>query len=162
MKILIIGNTRGQLNRINEYIIKTNADFVLCTGDFGVLYKNDNTKLPKFITDNQFYQYLYGNKKFLAPIYSVRGPHDNLSLIRQFYNNYLSIPNFNIIKDGNIIILKKNKEIVKVGGLGGSYSPKYYTQDKLFGYEKRHFNYRAVDNLKESQFNILLLFNYIY
>jgi len=160
VKILVVGNTQGKLHKINEYIKKSGADFVLCTGDFGILYKNEN-KLPKFIKDNQFYKYLYGEEKFIVPVYAVRGPHDNLSFIRQIYDHSLQINNFTLIKDGETIELKKNEESIIVGGLGGSYSYKYYNHTKLFGYEKRHFNITMVNQLKKANINILLLYDII-
>ena len=159
-----MGSTQGDLNIVNEYIYKSGADIVLCTGDLGIFYrKEDFKKLPKTFKNNNFCDYLEGKKSFDKPVYTVRGPHDNLSLCRKLANNDIHINNFTLIPDGNTVSIKSTTEdgltgkTITVGGVGGSYSPKHYHSNKLTGNKKRHFTFKDIKKLLNNHINILLL-----
>lgn len=168
MKILIMGSTQGDLSIVNHHAEKSNADVILCTGDLGIFYrKEDFKKLPKSFKSNNFCDYLEGKETFIKPVFSIRGAHDNLSLCNKLYNKDIHIENFTLIPDGEIIKIHNDKndilsgkEIV-VGGIGGSYSPKYYDYENLTGNKRRHFISKDIEKLQKNSVHILLMHDLI-
>jgi len=141
----------------------------LCTGDFGIFYRSrDGKSIPKMFDKNQFYEYLEGRKKFPVKILAVRGAHDSISLCRRIYREEIKIPNFKILVSGDLVTIDISKDKnsntinpskIKIGGIGGSYSPKLYAKDKLIGNEQRHFNKKSIDRSKS--LDILLIYDLI-
>lgn len=169
MKILVLGSVKGNLDTINQHVERSGADIVLATGDLGIFYRNEQVSdsLPKFFRQNNFYEYLEGKKHFAKPLYTVRGAHDNLGLCKHLLKKAVHIKNFHLIDDGKTVTVSNNtkdnmpvKEIV-IGGIGGSYSPKYYPQDKLTGNARRHFSHAHVNEIKRKKVHILLLHDLI-
>lgn len=162
MKILVIGGTKGNVDIINEHLTKSGADIALCTGDLGIFYRKENFEiLPKSFETNLFYQYLEGKKEFIKPVYSVRGAHDNLSLCKKLHEGYFHINNFHLLGDGETVSIIHVDKTITIGGIGGSYSPKYYDCDTLKGNEKRHFTKNHVNNLKQHKLTLLILHDLI-
>ena len=124
MKIVIIGNTRGDLDIVNKYADIENADCVLCTGDIGLFpYHAENR--PKMFTKNTFFEYLEGKKYFSVPFYCIHGLYDNIAMYYDLVKNPNLIKNFNLIRDGSIYLFDK----IRIGGIGGRYSKKTYTEN---------------------------------
>ena len=165
MRILVVGSLLGKVDLVNEYISNTKADVVLCTGDMGIFYKDTKT-LPKPFDDNEFYHYLEGSKSFRKPLYTVKGPHDNISLCRRLLSKEITIYNFNLISDGSTVLLNNNTkdsipiDNIIVGGIGGSYSPTNYIAP-IEDQKQRHFNIDNVNNLKKNKLHILLMYDVI-
>lgn len=160
MKIIILSHINGNIDIINDYVKKSNCQAVLCAGDFGIFYQFDNTKhLPSQIEKNKgnFYEYLDGRKKFNVPVYTVYGAHENHSLVDRLINKEISVPNFNILKNGSTV----NINGIKVGGVGGTFSPTAYKQEKLTGYRKRHFLESQIEELKKEHCDILIMHDLI-
>lgn len=167
MKILVVGGTRGNIDKINEYADKSKSNLVLCTGDFGIFYRKEKSyKLPKSFLSNEFPDYLEGHKKFVIPTFTVRGPHDNISLCKSLINGNIKVDNFTLIDDGSCFSIDNDKSelpisSIIIGGVGGSYSPKHYNKNKLVGNEKRHFNYNLIEKIKKNKIHILLMHDLI-
>jgi len=155
MKFIVVGSTRGEVDLINSYLDRSQADFALCTGDLGILYKNvKSTFLPKSFINNQFYEYLDHKKVFNKPVYVIRGIHDNLNLCRLLSKEYLNIENFHLIGDGDII----SHNDIKIGGIGGGYSSKYFNCDFLLSGQRRYFCKTHVKQIKSiGDISVLLL-----
>jgi len=158
MKILVMGSAQGDLDIINQYAGRSNADIVLCTGDLGIFYRREDfKKLPKTFKNNNFCDYLEGKKKFIKPVYTVRGSHDNLSLCHKLQKKDIDIDNFHLISDGNTVSIKSTTTKFTIGGIGGSYSPKHYHCDKLIGNKRRHFIAKDIEKLSKQKIDILLM-----
>jgi len=168
MKFLVLGSVKGDFDLINRYIEKSGADAVLSTGNLGLFYRNERfSNLPKLFRESNFFEYLEGKKEFAKPVYTVRGAHDNLGLCSQLIKNFIHVKNFHLIEDGKTVSIKNNTQDnlpipdIIVGGIGGSYSPKYYPQDKLVGNAKRHFSHKHVEEINRTKTHILLLHDLI-
>lgn len=167
MKILVFGGTRGEICLVNKYIEKSNADIALCTGNFGIFYREkEKSKLPTSFLHNDFYKYLEGRENFLCPVYTVRGPYDNLFLCKQLIEEKIKINNFNLVDDGCVFLLNDISENlidknISIGGVGGSYSPKLYNIPLLFKKDKRHFNYQAIEKLSNKKVDVLIMYDLI-
>lgn len=153
MKIVCIGNLFGEISLVNQYIEESNADIALVTGNIGIFYRNKEKNLPKAFINNRFYNYIEGRAKFIKPVCTIRGPHDNFDLVEKIENQDIIIDNFHIIKNG----VKVDFDNFSVGGIGGSYSPVAYEFDKLSGIYKRNFNKKQIAKLMENHIDILLL-----
>ncbi len=158
MKILAIGGTRGNLDVINKHIEKSGADIVLCTGDLGILYR-PISPLPKVFDESNFYEYLEGTKKFLKPVYTVRGLHDNLSLCSHLTKRQIRVDNFYVM--GNKHYRDRTLKELTFSGIGGGYSPKCYVKDKLVGGENRYFTEEDIAAIKPHKVDILLMHDLI-
>lgn len=156
MRICIIGNTLGNLDRINQYAKQSKADLVLCSGDFGIL-PNNFYEIPEFFDNNNFNDYLMGDKSFDVPVVSVYGPHDNISMKEKIYSGDFYIDNFTLLKNAEIVATNG----VSICGVGGTYSPRVYEK----GYQKyrdgRHFTKEEIEKVKDSKFDILLIHDLI-
>lgn len=160
MKILVIGSTLGNLSLINEYVYQTGCDIVLCTGDVGIFPRGAH--FPKSFYVGRFEEYINQYRDFICPVYAIRGPHDNLSICKKLWNKEIKVYNFTLLKDGESVSIKNNtkddipvRDIV-IGGIGGSYSPKYYDNIEI----TRCFNKNNVESLK-NKLHILLLYDVI-
>ena len=164
MKILVIGNTLGNLDLINDYVAKSKADIVLCNGSIGLFPKSIKS-FPKSFYLGRFDEYISQEKKFLVPVYSVRGVHDNLSYCEKLWKKEIEVPNFQLLKDGESVSISNNTEDVipikeiSIGGIGGSYSPKSLssTNNKT----ERYFKAKDINSLKNKKLHILLLHDVI-
>jgi hypothetical protein len=162
MRIAVIGDVLGKANLINGYIEKSQADIVICTGDIGLYAKNKsiNPYTPHYFdVKHEFFQYLIGKKKFIKPVISTYGPHDNFQGIRDLLDGSQTVYNFTLLKNGEPIRIPNNtqdtlplKEIV-IGGIGGVYSPKSYESE---GEYLRHFRKKDIESLKQHRLNILV------
>lgn len=165
MKILVIGSLLGNIDLVNKYLEESGADVALCTGDMGLFYK-EVKNLPKDFEQNNFYEYLEGRKSFHKPIYTVKGPHDNISLCRRLLSKEITLYNFCLIPDGKTVLLENNTkdpipiDVITIGGIGGSYSPTSYNATTE-EYKKRHFNIKDVQELSQKKLNILLMHDII-
>lgn len=160
MKLILLSHLNGNIDLVNKYADKSKCDAILCTGDFGMFYQFDETKhLPKRISSNigNFYEYLSGQKKFSIPVITVYGSHENHSLVNRLIKKELTIPNFNIVNNGTIFEIQG----IRIGGIGGTFSPIAYNQDQLTGYKKRHFLRSQVNKLKKNKCEILLMHDLI-
>jgi len=158
MKFIVIGSTKGNVDLVNQHLKKSSADFALCTGDLGLFYRKENfISLPKFFTHNEFPEYIEGRKKFIKPVVCVRGAHDSISLCDKISNREINIDNFHILENGKTIDI----EGLSIGGMGGSYSPKYFYKEELKGKEKRHFNSSQVEDLKKTKATVLVMHDLI-
>ncbi len=158
MKLLVLSQVNGDIDLINEYALKTKCDAVLCAGGLGIYYRFDETKnLPKKVRLGNFHEYMGRYKYFTVPVFTVRGSHDNHSLVDRIIRREIRIPNFNIIDNGETAEFKS----VKIGGLGGTFSPVSYNKDRLTGYKKRHFSKNQVEKLKKKSCDILLMYDLI-
>ena len=153
MKIVCIGNLFGEIDIINEYIEEANADIALLMGNIGIFYRNKDKNLPKSFVDNQFYKYLEGRVRFTAPVFTIRGPHDNFDLAEKIEDQDIVIDNFHVIRNGEVVYY----DGVNIGGVGGAYSPVAYELDKLTGVYKRNFNKKQFSALMGKKVDILLL-----
>lgn len=162
MKIITIGNTLGDLDVINKHIEHSGADYVLCAGDVGIFPKEH--KVPKFFVENNFHKYLSGEKRFIKPVYAVRGAHDNIAFYLDVVRHENWIKNFRMIPDGRVCILDEDKPNslgfmhVSIGGVGGTYSPRVFNAgDELTYKDKRHFRKVDFDRLGQENLHILLM-----
>lgn len=156
MKLLFLSSLNGNIDLINEYADKSGCDAVLTTGDFGIFYQFDETKhLPSFLHKSRgnFHEYMGRRKQFNIPVFTVYGSHENHSLVKRIVQKDISIPNFNIVSNGEVVDLQG----IKIGGIGGTFSPVAYNQEKLSGYKKRHFLKKEIEKLKKQTCDILLM-----
>lgn len=168
MKIIVIGNTLGDLDVINRHLEHSGADIVLCTGDVGILPQKHQS-VPRFFTNNNFYEYLYGEKWFNKPVYAVRGAHDNIALYLDIIHNEGWIKNFLLIPDGGTVTIPQNTtdsiglKAIRIAGIGGSYSDVVFNKEKseLEYKDKRNFNKHDVSKLEEERIDILLMHDII-
>lgn len=164
MKLLIVSHVNGEIDLINEYALKSQCDAVLCAGGLGMYYRFDETKnLPKKFHDNlgNFHEYMGGYKEFVVPVFTVRGAHDNHSLVDRIIREDIRIPKLTVIDNGQVGFLVSPKGRIKIGGMGGTFSPISYNEEKLTGHKKRHFSKNQVENLKNKECDILLMYDLI-
>ena len=132
MNILILSDSHGHLG-MRDFIRKADVDFVLHCGDLS----------------------LYSEME--KPTYFIKGNHEDYNLLEAMTNGTLEFKNLRYIKNGEIISLSKGKEIIKILGFGGNYSPKFYFADKLYHDRRRHFTEKDFNNaIKHKHIDILL------
>jgi len=150
MKILVSGNTKGNLCLLNKYIKEEHVDFAVCSGDFGISLRNTKT-------NSDFYKFLEGREKFVKPVITIRGANDNLYLYRQLCKKSIQVDNLTVLRNGEVY----TQGSIKIGGIGGTYSPKCYSKEKLVGGEKRHFTKKETSYLYNSGLDILLMHDFM-
>lgn len=114
MKLAIVSDTHGDLG-FQQFVKDVDADFVLHCGDLSLYSEFD--KLVLF----------------------VKGNHEDWDVLEAMKKGVVEFKNLRYIKNGEVLALKKEDEIVKILGFGGNYSPKYYGASKLEGDRRRHF-----------------------
>ena len=104
--LCIFGDIHGDWDTTNKIMEKEPANLYLCAGD---------------ISDAN-YQYSTLNR----PLWTLYGNHENWDIVASCQENKIRVGNLNFIYPG------KTYEIngIRFGGLGGNYSPKFYTYQR--------------------------------
>lgn len=123
MKILLLGDVHGYINKTKEIIDFVKCDFVLQTGDLE----------------------LYSD--FSKPTYFIAGNHENWNLLNAIDKGKINFINLHHIKTAEVVELRKNKEVLTLSGINGNYSSKRYGM-KIQNRE-RHFDEEGVEKCKK-------------
>lgn|SRR4030067_1080301 len=175
MKLLVGGDPHGNIDLINKYVQDEEAKgndikAVLVAGDMGMFYENDGTPMPKNHQEKgNFYEYLNGTKSFNVPVFTVAGNHDNYDLVSELWPKAdnkqpdLQVPNLYVLMNGEIAmsaLYNENmelKESIKIGALGGIYSPIKFENDFNNGSNRKFFTRNQYNKLLEGECDILLM-----
>lgn len=117
MKILILGDIHGYTSTLDiptvdiavDIVRRTDADFVLQTGDMG------------------------GVRRFSKPVYWIFGNNDSTALMKPGEAGAPSAMNLHHVETGRVVTLRAGDEQIRVSGLNGAYDPLYidYDRDRL-------------------------------
>lgn len=118
MKIIAVADTHENVRKLEEVIrSEKDADLVLNLGDM----RNDRDKtLPPEC----------GYENYGVPMYFIRGNHEVNQIVDNIYDGVLRINNFIPVKPGVVIRVKKDNDLLRLGGLGGNYSEKDYWKSR--------------------------------
>lgn len=140
MRILVVGDIHGRIDRLRKVVEKTSVEAVFQVGDLG-FYPNvesmDSPGRKKIVKDpsqGEIFSYISKERTFPCPLYFVRGNHEAFQLLESFEE--LAIPNLFYLKSGVHCV-----ESLQVGALGGIFYggtrpqrlslPKYTKEDEV-------------------------------
>jgi Icc-related predicted phosphoesterase len=140
MRILVVGDIHGMIDRLRKVVELCNVEAVLQVGDLGFYPDVESMdgpgrrKIIKEPSQGEIFAYISGERTFPRPFYFVRGNHEDYTLLDKF--EALSISNFVYLRSGLHQI-----ESLKVGAVGGIYyggqkaqrglMPKYTKEDEV-------------------------------
>lgn len=121
MKILLLGDVHGYINKTKKIIDSVKCDFVFQTGDLEIY------------------------SDFSKPTYFIAGNHENWDLLDAIDKGKIKFKNLYHIKTAEIIKLRKDKEILTLSGINGNYSPKRYEINN----KEHYFTKTDIENCKK-------------
>ena len=150
VKILVIGDVHGHLDRMVELLQSDTFDFALQVGDFGAYLSTSNlSAIPEHRRHDlgQFGQYYEAQKPIPVPTYFCKGNHEDFELLEKYVVNHEVLPNLFYVPNGQVMEIQG----VRIGFLGGNFSAKWFDKpvpnkcqsQKILGY------------LRESEIQIL-------
>jgi Icc-related predicted phosphoesterase len=142
--IALAGDLHGA---IDAMVAKTkDADIVLQAGDFGTFLSRDKMdRASRMRPLGDFPDYLSGRKSLPAPVYFIKGNHEDFDMIERIRDGI--IPNLHYLDNGRCYVFEGRR----IGTLGGNFSSVRYHLDrghvKLSQGRRRHYNHQDVEEL---------------
>lgn len=167
MMICAVGDIHGAMDRMYDEILAFEGtlgvrfDYVLHVGDIGIW--PDPSRIDKATRKHEgagdFGRWFAERRAAPRETIFIKGNHEDFDWLDAQLSNEI-LPGLHYLRNGRTIDLGEGREAVRVGGLGGCYSPSDYPRNskKLFGAEKAHYTHDEVEALgKCAGIDILLL-----
>jgi len=153
--LLIVGDIHSNYAGLQK-IINSRIDLtaVISVGDLA-LWKNENDamtdKKAYYKTKTQINNFIKNPVKFKIPIYMIKGNHDDFD---NMYSDWFKSLNIHYIRQADILSIGN----LRIGCLGGIYSPVKYTLDSknFVKREKRFYTLSEIEALKNTDIDILI------
>ena len=179
-KIIIVGDTHGNFEIIEEIFQKENAlgevVAILHAGDIGVYDENSigvldeatgkysgrmsQKEIKNILRHNdpigEFLPYLKGEKKFPVPVYNIAGNHEDFDLYDDLLEGRIKVENFIPLKQNQVHTIDFGKQKLKIAGLG-----KIYPRSETSRFGRQHISEdeysRSRKTLSSNKVDIFLL-----
>jgi predicted phosphohydrolase len=167
MLLCAVGDIHGAIDRMCDEILAFEAalgvrfDCVLHVGDFGIW--PDPSRVDKATRKHDgagdFEKWFAERRAMPRKTIFVKGNHEDFDWLDAQPSDEL-LPGLHYLRNGRTIDLGEGRDVVRIGGIGGCYSPSDYPRKsrKLIGSEKAHYSHDEIEALgKCVGIDILLL-----
>ena len=166
MLIAAAGDCHGQLDRLYQIIeemegdLGRQVDVVLQVGDFGIWPNPDHVDKAtrKREGAGDFPRWWQTRRAAPRPTWFIAGNHEDFGFLTGLHNTQL-LPGLHFIPWGRVAEIKIGKETLRVGGVGGCYSPRSYQQAALSGSKRKNYTRHEVRQLRDSHNVDIVLFH---
>jgi len=152
--IVIAGDVHGAIGLFYEQALKLQDELkepieaILQVGDLQVY--SEDSHVDKAVRvhggPGEFPQWFKEQRSAPIPTYSILGNHDDAMLFHRYAGKEI-IPSLHLLPQGEVAPINIGSRVIRVGALGGNYSPKYFqyapadlSQSKLKHYTETHIN----------------------
>ena len=167
MLLCAAGDTHGAINRVYDEILAFEGtlgvrfDYVLHVGDFGIWPDPDriDKATRKHDGAGDFGAWFAERRAAPRKTIFIKGNHEDFDWLDAQGSDEI-LPGLHYLRNGRTIDLGQGKGVVRVGGIGGCYSPSDYARKskQLRGSRKAHYAHDEIDALGgHSSIDILLL-----
>jgi predicted phosphodiesterase len=127
MKVICFGDVHKESSLVNQIIKQDHPDLVLQVGDLETYWDPP------------------------VPFIFIKGNHENYDTIDALASGRTYFRNLQLLQPGSLISLEKENFPIRVGGLGGNYSPKFYSREagRLRQGRRRHYVEEQVNQCKQ-------------
>lgn len=167
MVICAIGDTHGAIDRMYDEILAFEADLgvrfecVLHVGDFGIW--PDPSRIDKATRKHDgagdFSTWFEEHRTAPRRTVFIKGNHEDFDWLDEQHVDEI-LPGLHYLRNGQTCDLGESPEAVRIGGIGGCYSPSDYLRlsKRLQGAEKAHYTSDEIEALgRRRRIDVLLL-----
>lgn len=164
--ILIAGDVHGAISLFYERALRLQDELkepieaILQVGDLQVY--SEASHVDKAVKlhggPGEFPRWFKEQRPAPIPTYAIVGNHDDALLFHRYAGKEI-IPSLHLLPQGDVFSLTIGGQVIRIGALGGNYSPKYFpmapaalSQGKLKHYTETHI--KAL--IEKTPFDILL------
>ncbi len=164
--IVIAGDVHGVIGLFYEQALRLQDELkepieaILQVGDLQIY--SEESHVDKAVRvhggPGEFPQWFKDQRPAPIPTYAILGNHDDAMLFYRYAGKEI-IPSLHLLPQGEVVSLNIGSQVIRVGALGGNYSPKYFqvapadlSQGKRKHYTETHIN-ALID---KAPFDILL------
>jgi len=164
--IVIAGDVHGAIGLFYEQALalqcalKEPIEAILQVGDLQ-LYSEDS-HVDKAVTRHggpgEFPQWFKEQRRAPIPTYAILGNHDDADLFYRYAGKEI-VPSLHLLPQGEVVSITIGGQAIRVGALGGNYSPKYFhfAPANLSQGKRKHYTEAHIDALvAQAPFDILL------
>ncbi|MFH0798915.1 MAG: metallophosphoesterase [Pseudomonadota bacterium] len=164
--IVIAGDVHGAIGFFYEQALKLQDELkepieaILQVGDLQIY--SESSQVDKAVNRHggpgEFPQWFKEQRSVPIPTYAILGNHDDAMLFYRYAGKEI-IPSLHLLPQGEVVSINIGSQVVRVGSLGGNYSPKYFhfESDKLSQAKLKHYTEAHINSLVEkAPFDILL------
>lgn len=165
MLICAAGDIHGAIDRMYDEILAFEGtlgirfDCVLHVGDFGIW--PDPSRIDKATRKHDgagdFGKWFAERRAAPRKTIFIKGNHEDHAWLDDQLSDEI-LPGLHYLRNGRTIDLGEGRDVVRIGGIGGCYSPTDYSRKskKLVGSEKAHYTHDEIEALGKG-IDILLL-----
>lgn len=167
MLLCAVGDIHGAIDRMYDEILAFEGalgvrfDCVLHVGDFGIW--PDPSRIDKATRKHDgagdFGKWFAERRAAPRKTIFIKGNHEDFDWLDEQLSDEI-LPGLHYLRNGRTIDLGEGRDVVRIGGIGGCYSPTDYPRKskKLVGTEKAHYTQDEIEALgKRGGIDILLL-----
>lgn len=166
MTIAVAGDVHGSINNFYEKLtahqetMGRRIDAVLQVGDLQVY--SDESQLDKAVARHggvgDFPEWFREQRRVPILTFAILGNHDDAQLFYRHAGKEI-VPSLHLLPQGEVTTINVGGQLLRVGALGGNYSPKYFqiNPDKLPSGKLKHYTEMHINSLIDQMpFDILL------
>jgi Icc-related predicted phosphoesterase len=152
--IVIAGDVHGAIGLFYEQALRLQDELkepieaILQVGDLQVY--SEESHVDKAVRvhggPGEFPQWFKEQRRAPIPTYAILGNHDDAMLFYRYAGKEI-IPSLHLLPQGEVVSIDIGGQVIRVGALGGNYSPKYFQvapadlpQGKRKHYTETHIN----------------------
>lgn len=146
--IVIAGDVHGAFGLFYERALKLQDELgepigaILQVGDLQVY--SEESHVDKAVRvhggPGEFPQWFKEQRRAPIPTYAILGNHDDAMLFYQYAGKEI-IPSLHLLPQGEVASIDIGSRAIRVGAIGGNYSPKYFyfAPEKLSQGKRKHY-----------------------
>lgn len=167
MSMVVVGDVHGAIGALYEKAREfrdkhgTSIDAILQVGDLQIY--SDVSQVDKAVKKHggvgEFPVWLREGRRAPIPTYAILGNHDDSKLFYEYAGREI-LPSLHLLAQGEVASIVLGGNTVRVGALGGNYSPRYFKAkpDELPPGKLKHYTESHIAQLVENiPFDILLV-----
>lgn len=167
MNIVVAGDVHGAIGALYERAHElqdkdgTRVDAIFQVGDLQIY--SDASQVDKAVKKHggvgEFPAWLREGRRAPIPTYTILGNHDDAKLFYEYAGREI-LPSLHLLQQGEISSIVIGGQAIRVGALGGNYSPRYFkvTPAELPTGKLKHYTENHLAKLVENApFDILLV-----
>ncbi len=164
--LLIAGDVHGAIGLLYEQALKLQAalkepiEAILQVGDLQIYSENSHVDraVKRHGGPGDFPEWFKEQRRAPIPTYAILGNHDDAGLFYRYAGKEI-IPSLFLLPQGEVVSITIGSRTLRVGALGGNYSPKYFyvAPEELSQGKRKHYTETHIHSLIEkAPFDILL------